>query len=263
MSTRVTAVSRLLYRGEARQCKFSKTMVKRTPTQITCEAINFRRPTGDVVKDLKATKKDIAWRYPGHVIQRAPQIKLGEAPHGNDKQGGYTDDRDTTEARRKHESNFLITLNTNRSLAEAYASPEAAAHGKNAMRLALEDLSKDASICEVLKFGPKSDHYRDDWFEDVITKIEWQACVETGPNKERLHAHIWMTVHHYSQIQVSMPLMQRLFKARYNHHVGDLHKSVLEARKLPYIQVKLLPSSDWAMVMKQYIHKGMEAMQKT
>jgi len=28
-------------------------------------------------------------------------------------------------------------------------------------------------------------------------------------------------------------------------------------RKLPYVHVKLLPQSDWATIMRQYIHKAM------
>ena len=90
---------------------------------------------------------------------------------------------------------------------------------------------------------------------------EWKAGVEIGENQERLHAHIWLTVHHYSQVQVNMPVMQRMFKQAYNSHIGAENLRVLRCNKMPYIQVKLLPTSDWAMVMKQYIHKGMQFSQ--
>ena len=33
----------------------------------------------------------------------------------------------------------------------------------------------------------------------------------------------------------------------------------IAATSKPCIQVKLLPTTDWAIVMKQYIHKGMSA----
>ena len=243
-SSRVAAVSRLLWKGQARECSFANTMVKRGPTMITVEPVNPNKPLGDM-----GIKKQGAWRYPGNVVQRAPSTLLG-SQH-------YYDDKNPSEARRKHESNFFITINTNRCIGEHLVSPEAAAHGKEAMRRTLNILAQDALLCQYLKFGPKSAWYQKDKFDDVITNIEWQAAVETGENNERLHCHIWLTVHHYSQVQVNMPLMQRLFKTTYNAQLSAEHKPKLECSKMPYISVKLLPTADWAIVMKQYIHKGM------
>lgn len=222
-------------------------MVKRAPTKISVEGINFTKPTGDVVKGVKASG---AWRYPGGVIQRAPSVVINGTT--------YTDDKDPGEARRKHESNFFITLNTNRCVSTKFVTADQAENGKQAMKGALEYLSKDSSICTFMKFGPKSAHYRNDVFEDVITKVEWQAAVETGENLERLHSHIWLTVHHYSQVQVNMPVMQKMFKDAYNSRLDIMNSRQLRCNGMPYIQVKLLPTSDWAMVMKQYIHKGMQ-----
>ena len=228
-------------------------MVKRTATKVSIEGVDFAKPTGDVVKGVKAKG---AWRYPGGIIQRAPTTQLGT--DGGDRGGGvYTDDKDHGEARRKHESNFFITLNTNRYVGDKMAG-EMADDGKQACKKALDFLSQESTICAYLKFGPKSAHYRDDRFADVITKIEWQAAVETGENKQRLHCHIWLTLHHYSQVQVNMPMMQKLFKEAYNGRVNLMYGSALRINGMPYIQVKLLPSSDWATVMKQYIHKGMQ-----
>ena len=73
------------------------------------------------------------------------------------------------------------------------------------------------------------------------------------------HSHIWLTVHHYSQVQVNMPVMQKMFKEAYNSRIDIMNSRQLRCNGMPYIQVKLLPSSDWAMVIKQYIHKGMAA----
>lgn len=247
-SSRVAAVSRLLWKGNRLKCDFADTMVKRAPTKITVEAIDFQKAKGDFVKSVK---KDQSWRYPNGVIQRAPAIKLGSK--------NYYDDKDPGEARRKHESNFFITLNTNRAIGEGYVSADVAEDGKQAMRRTLDRLSRNDSICAYIKFGPKSKHYRDDVFGDVITKIEWQAAVETGENLQRLHCHIWLTVHHYSQVQINMPVMQRMFKEFYNSEISVANSRQLRANGMPYIQVKLLPTSDWAMVMKQYIHKGMMA----
>ena len=133
--------------------------------------------------------------------------------------------------------------------------------GKTAMKATLDFLSKDSNICTYLKFGPKSAHYRKDKFEDVITKVEWQAAVEVGEEQQRLHCHVWLTVHHYSQVQINMPIMQKMFKDAYNSRIALTSQRQLRCNGMPYIQVKLLPSSDWAMVMKQYIHKGMQFSQ--
>jgi len=219
-------------------------MVKRGPTTISVDAINFTKPTGDVT--IKKSKEG-AWRWPNGIIQRAPSTRLGTKD--------YFDDKDPGEARRKHESNFFITLNTNRKVAEKFMSPLQAEEGKLAMKQTLEYLSEDSSICTFLKFGPKSAHYRDDVYNDVVTKVEWQAAVELGDKLSRLHAHIWLTVHHYSQVQVNMPVMQKMFKDQYNQRVAN--QKELRINGNPYIQDKLLPTSDWAMVMKQYIHEGM------
>jgi hypothetical protein len=262
-ASRVQSVSRLLFKDgqnrhgflDPRVCATKRGMVKREPTRITVGSAMIKGSTGDTVV-TKSVKKDQAWRYPGGVIQRHSDRWIGLPAKE------YWDDKDPSENRRKHESNFFITLNTNRSLAAGGAMAEV---GKEACRLALVSLSKDEAICQYLKFGPKTAMYQDDRFVDVIQKIEWNAGVETGEQLERLHAHIWLTVHHYSQVQVNMPVMQHMFKQLYNNGVpgvstgvkGGPFSQALHIRKNPYINVKLLPTSDWAEVMKQYIHKAM------
>jgi len=225
-------------------------MVKRTPIKISVENVRMGNPTGDTIEKKKGIKESGAWRYPGGVIQRAPSKVLG--PSGK----AYYDDKDPSEARRKHESNFFICLNTNR-----YCGTELdgaiARDGKRACEETLKYLSEDKVICNYLKFGPKHHSYRDDIFEEVIFKIEWQAAVETGENLERLHCHIWLTLHHYSQVQINMPVMQKVFKAKYNSLLNQAFASKLCVRRNPYISVKLLPSSDHTEVMKRYIHKAM------
>ena len=144
-------------------------------------------------------------------------------------------------------------------MTESFVTPLQVEEGKTAMKDALVILSQNASICSYLKFGPKSAHYRQDKFDDVIFKVEWQAAVEIGEEQQRLHCHIWLTVHHYSQVQINMPIMQKMFKEAYNKGIASSSgQKQLRCNGMPYIQVKLLPSSDWAMVMKQYIHKGMQ-----
>lgn len=218
-------------------------MVKRGKTEISVESVNIQAATGDKLH----VKDKGAWRYPHRVIARASHLDTAK----------YHDERDLSEklGRRKIESNFMITLNTNKTLVGGGLRDQQA---KEACKTALEVLSSDMQLCTYLKFGPKSNHYANDKYEDVIERVEWKASVETGENLHRLHAHIWLTVHHYSQVQVNMPMMQRLFKTHYNHAVYSAGHSDLVIKRQPYIKVKLLPTSDWAMVIRQYIHKGMD-----
>lgn len=221
-------------------------MVKREPTVVTVGSAATTNALGD---SRKSIKKDGAWRYPGGVIQRHSDTMING-------RGPYTDHKDTGEARRKQESNFFITLNTNRTVSQGGAMCD---YGKEAMRKTLNDMAKDEVICSYLKFGPKHpEHYGKDVYEDVIQKIEWNSAVEVGETLCRLHCHIWLTVHHYSQVQINMAMMQHTFKRIYNGHIGNSEFAPqLVANKMPYIQVKLLPESNWAEVMKQYIHKAM------
>lgn len=242
---RIQQVNRLLYkepREFARKpCPNARTMVKRSPAVVTVQPINLHKAKGDVSLGIKDGQR---WRYPDGNIVRAASVKLGG--------GDYTDHRDGL-ARRKIESNFFITLNTNRTVNNI--SPIDDAQAREACKTALNRLSQDDLICGYLKFGPKNAHYEKDVYQDVIQKIEWQASVEVGENLQRLHCHIWMTVFHYSQVQVNMPVMQNMFKRLYN----ETAPATMKANKRPYISVKLLPTSDWAQIMKQYIHKGMLA----
>ena len=47
-------------------------------------------------------------------------------------------------------------------------------------------LAKEETMCQYFKFGPKSDHYRDDVFSHVIQSCEWQPAVEVGEKMDRL-----------------------------------------------------------------------------
>ena len=261
--SRVQAVSRLLFKPprvtadpkyKGRQCgRIPYHMVRRKPTTVSVEAINLQPTSGDSVL-RSSVKKTGAWRYPNGIIQRMDRRKIGTKE--------YFDDKDESENRRKHESNFFITINTNRSMAGINGAT--AEIGKQACRRTLDWLSEADTLCTYIKFGPKNPRvYGEDRFEDVIQKVEWQANVEVGEKLERLHCHIWLTMHHFSQVQVNMPVIQHLFNRKYNEEINantdSAGKLSLAQRGKPYVNVKLLPTSDWAMVMRQYIHKGMEA----
>jgi hypothetical protein len=74
----------------------------------------------------------------------------------------------------------------------------------------LEVLAEKRFMAGYMMFGPHAETgatYRDDKFADVVENVEWKAAVETGDVMNRVHAHIWLPVTHYSHIQVKMQLV--------------------------------------------------------
>ena len=212
-------------------------MVKRTkPPKISIETIDFKSPISAKAKQ--------SWKYPGGKIVRAPDTSLGGTHYFDHDRG----DGVTNLARRKQESNFFITINSN----QAPTAADDVDASLTAMDKMLKELSKESVMATYIKFGPKHEAYRDDKFADVINKIDWKAATEMGPNQGRVHSHIWLTVSHYSQIQINVQMLMYQSKRLYN---ANIFANTL--KKQPYVHVKLLPQSNWTDVMRQYIHKGM------
>ena len=194
-------------------------------------------------KPQHTAKSKQAWRYQGNQILRAPSVWINGTK--------YIDPKDPDQARRKQESNFFVTINTNKS-PDDEQMPRAVAQMTNV----LETLSQRYTMAAYFKFGPVDPTYEEDKFEDVITSnIEWKAAIETGDIMNRLHCHIWLTVTHYSQIQMNTKMLQHLTRENFNKglRLGD----PLRITDNAYVHVKLLPQSDWTSIMKNYIHKGM------
>jgi len=211
-------------------------MVKRIkkPGSISIESIDFATPI--------SAKSKQAWKYAGGSVQRAP---AGLLP------GLFDHDRGSGEknlARRKQESNFFITINSNQAPVDALDVDES----MKAMDKMLHGLAEERLIATYLKFGPKHEDYRDDKFSDVVISIDWKAATEIGPNQGRVHSHIWVTIKHYSQIQISTQMLQYQAKRLYNANTLNF-----KMKRQPYVHIKLLPQSNWTDIMRQYIHKGM------
>ncbi|AUD57243.1 hypothetical protein [Pleurochrysis sp. endemic virus 1a] len=240
---RVQAVSRLLHRtvGHTHK-KHAAGMIQRAsqskPPVISTQSVDFKAP--------HSAKSEQAWKYPGGQIVRAPSTNLGGR--------NYTDPKNTDKPRRKHESNFFITINTNKSP----KTPLVAEEGVKRLEDTLQQLSDETNVALYLKFGPKDAAYEEDKYSDVIHSLDWKAAVETGDVQKRLHAHIWLTISHYSQIQINVQMLMHLSRKIFN--AGLQLGSPLRIVDMPYIHVKLLPQGDWTTVMRQYIHKGMTSV---
>lgn len=238
-SARVQAVARLLHRKEGHNhTDFDVGMVKRVRrAKISTESVDL--------KPAHSAKTSQAWKYPGGKIVRAPKAMLDIKK--------YFDHKDPSEPRRKQESNFFITINTNKSPDD----PADFDRCVKAMEGMLKTIAQDRVLASYIRFGPKHKEYEEDVYSDVVHSVDWKANVETGDIMKRVHAHIWMTMTHYSQVQINVHALMHLAKQGYNAELGAHAKTDLYIKDMPYVHVKLLPQSDWTDVMRQYIHKGM------
>jgi hypothetical protein len=257
-----TRFQRLVYRTRAhthdtvhtRKSKHSSKMVKRMRDEpqakvkgVSIEDVRGLQPldSGEVDVDPKAMG---AWRYKGGSILRAgPELDIAKYYDHKSEPGNRL-------PRRRHESNFFITINPNlgANTRDGVCDRDGLYAQLNGV---LEYLSSEKVIATYLKYGPKHDEYKDDLYSDVIVKRDWIAAAETGPKKARVHTHIWLTLHHYSQVQIDTKMLAHISRTAFNEAAGKTSGRTLKG--LPYVHIKLLPQSDWTDVMKGYIHKAM------
>jgi len=241
-------------------------MVKRVRVPgVSIEDVRGLQPLGKGQVDKDPDPKLLgAWRYKGGSVLRAgAELDINKyydhksatgTEHVYSATGPALADR---MPRRRHESNFFITINPN--LGANTRSGEGDRDTLYAtLNSVLNDISSEAVIASYLKYGPKHDVYKDDLYRDVVVSREWNAASETGPVKARVHAHIWLTLHHYSQVQINTKMLQYLVRERFN---AFDYGSGRQLKGLPYVHVKLLPQSNWTTVMKGYIHKAMSQPQ--
>ncbi len=183
------------------------------------------------------------WKYKGGSVQRAPSVNIGNR--------SYTDHKHPGEKlpRRYQESNFFLTINTNKAPEGEVETSSAVQHCKQM----LNHLSNTRTLSKILRFGPRDEHYARDRFEDVIADVDWQSNVEIGDQQGRVHAHVWVTIKHYSQIQIDIPMLTE--EARVSFNAGLPLGSKLRVTN-PYVNVKLLPQSDFANIMRGYMQKA-------
>jgi hypothetical protein len=263
-----TRFQRLVYRTRAHpkdtqhKRTLRKPMVKRVRVQgVSIEDVRGLQPLSDGQVDADPDPKLLgAWRYKEGKVQRAGN-DLDISKYYDHKSATGTDHVYSLKGppladrlpRRRHESNFFITINPN--LGANTRSGEGDQDTLYAtLNSVLAEISSEKSISSYLKYGPKHDVYKNDLYRDVVVSREWNAASETGPKKARVHAHIWLTLHHYSQVQINTKMLQYVVREHFNAFGGGEGRQL---KGLPYVNVRLLPQSDWTMVMKSYIHKAM------
>lgn len=213
--------------------------------------LNVRRRRADLsnLTPSDAKEKQL-WKYPGGNVIRAPSIHLDPT----DKV--YRDPKEPPGInlpRRQQESNFFITINTNKSPRDAGVTLQVAA---SAADETLYELSQDAALAEWMEFGKGrkgNAEFSGDRYEYVVADVDWTPSVEFGPHFHRLHAHVDARFIHYSQMRVNLKALQYAFRAAFNSKWPPKHPMRLEG--LPYVHVDIRDQDNAKMITAQYLIK--------
>jgi hypothetical protein len=240
----VFATKRLQWRGIGHTGKpeMPKRARSATTSYVTAETVGFK-------PGLNA-KDSGSWKYQGGVVDRMPSIMI------NGKE--YTDHprknepKDVKLPRRKQESSFLLTLNSNFAPVN-HADASAVMNALDAMNRCL---GREEVMATYFKFGPVHDHYQHDLWKDVITGMTTKWGSEVGPRLGRCHVHAVLTIDHCSQIQVDPHMLQTVAKDAYNAAYSGPSAYEMSGKKNFYVHAKLLPQSTFGEVIKRYLHKG-------
>jgi len=156
--------------------------------------------------------------------------------------------------RRKHETKLFITLNPNKG---GYGAGDDAAVYEGMTRV-VKSLARDETLQKLIVFGPcikyHGEKYQGDSYAAHVEEISVSAAVERGDRQLRSHAHLFISMVHYSQVQISKTLLQRHAREVYNEGMPDKYK--LKGAHAFYCHIKLMPQSDWSEVMQMYLEKG-------
>ena len=213
-------------------------------TRVNVESASA--PVGIQRTDPKAKQ---AWKYPGGNVERMPIWVNGTR---------YHDHIDTSLGRRKQESTMFLTVNTNK----AGTTLEELQVLQEALETVLAILGQPDVMPLWFKYGPvHPEVYGNDKWNDVVREPpSYEAKVEVGPEKKRVHGHIFLTVVHYSQIQIWVQMMQQLVRSKFNQYVAvhAPHLPDLKIEGMPFIFVKRMPQRMWNDIMRGYLRKGMQ-----
>ena len=212
-----------------------------------------------------SNKDQQRWKYKNFEIQRAPTLVINGTK--------YTDPKELPKElpRRKNSSTFFVTVNPNKVVPD-----DLRAVADEAWKEGLEALEQGVAVNgKCIKFGPNDPAtFAADRFEDVIIgRPQFVAKTEVGPKCGRLHAHVRVKVVHYSQVHLSIPKIQAIFKKAYdeavakaarNHTGGDMMRAARVRSKLQingslYVDIELLPQSNASEIMMRYMFKDDEA----
>ena len=265
-------------------------MVKRDskPFQIAVARVSKATSMGD----LNSVKNQQAYMYPDGKIVRAPSVLINGRyytdPRGHHHstaeeialqsahQGhlGLPTGVTTGQARRSHESNFLVTINPNRKWGPTGEDPMM----MRVFHQALMSMTENEAFLSLLKVPQTTKtphytaHYQNDGrdfpdpgqttrhipFVDLLNgPVKWDSTVEVGEKQHRMHAHCVIELRHYSQIQFNIDMIQYVFRRNFNDAMDEAGVPP-EVRRLtgkPYVDVQLLKQNNSKDIVYRYVRK--------
>lgn len=223
-----------------------QTMVARL--RLTSQQVKFAQGV-----DAKSAQ---AWKYPNFKIVRHQSLHINGRLYTDPRMEGAG--TASGAPRRLTESNFNITINTNRGVKQ---DPALSSNYKNAFNALAAWLSDTQNLFSILVVGPEpkkkkktnvyNDHFRGDRLPDVYKEHSVNATPEDKNGMGRAHAHIHLYISHYSCIQINLPVFRAVALEVLNMNLPP----ELKLPKIPWLTVFMHEQRDWQTVQAQYIHK--------
>jgi hypothetical protein len=206
---------------------------------ISAGVANFKPPVGG-----KAAQ---SWKYQGGVVARMSDVMINGAKYCDHPREGEVADEELP--RRKQETNFFLTINTN----QCPMTPEDFNQVMTALNAMNKHIAREEVMAGYMKFGPCHANYVGDKWADVILEVTSKWTCEIGPKLGRAHSHGLVSFSHCSQIQIAPKLLQQVAKDAFNQALPLTSPHRLS--RLPYVHAKLLQQTGFHEIVKNYIHK--------
>lgn len=133
--------------------------------------------------------------------------------------------------KKEKESNFLITLNTNKFPRSQLQSSEMVKELGRGLRTMT---TEEEHLKAMIKFLTPGDVYSD----DTILTIDSKYTVERGKKKGRIHAHVWIRIKHTSMIHLDREAIKEALKASTGGVMEVPYVNIRAIRKDPFSDVK-------------------------
>lgn len=192
-------------------------------------------------------KKRQAWKYKGGIIQRADTLWLIPGVKHRDPKEPFGVDL----PRRLEESNFFVTINTNKSpTAHGIPGDVAGNAAANSMDLLAANMNRFIEFGQGRRGDPE---FQNDIFEAVVKDVEWTPSVEMGPELQRLHTHTVVRLVHYTQLRINIRALQETFRMAWNDQWHEEHPMRLTG--MPHVDVRLRQQRNAEEITLQYAAK--------
>lgn len=152
---------------------------------------------------------------------------------------------------KKKYSNYLITVNTQKSPADSISPEDRKEELVEALRTVLRDIFDHDTLVELVKFLVEGDS----WFENV-DDVDVHYAVSEGPKLHRIHAHAIVRIEHSSTINWDYRMFRKLI-------VEGLQFELMDTTISPHIDIKPFGGRNPTRDAKDYILKDFNGNERS